>query len=204
MPNAARKDPMNVALRKPMTLPQFLAWEDQQPLRYEFNGFEPVAMTGGSFAHAAIQMNLSIALGTRLRGKPCRPVGSDLKIQVAGRIRYPDAFVVCTPVANDAKVVTEPVVVFEVLSPSTTHEDLFVKNAEYHATPSIQRYIVLQQSHIGALVFSRDGDHWGHEIVAGKDAIIRMPEIGIEIPLAEIYADLSFEPAQDAPETPKA
>jgi Uma2 family endonuclease len=191
---------MNIALRQPMTLEQFLAWEDRQELRYEFDGFAPIAMTGGNFAHAAIQMNLMTALGTRLRGKPCRPVGSHLKILVAGHIRYPDAFVVCAPVANAAKVVTEPVVVFEVLSPSTMHEDMFTKNAEYRATPSIQRYIVLQQIHIGALVFSRDGDRWVDEVVVGAEGVLEMSEIGIEIPLSDIYADLTFDESDDARE----
>jgi Uma2 family endonuclease len=191
---------MNVALRRPMTIDQFLAWEERQELRYEFDGFQPVAMTGGTFAHAAIQRNLLFALTGRLRGKPCQPLGSELKIEVAGRIRYPDAFVVCSPVANNARVVTDPVTVFEILSPSTAHDDLFVKNAEYRATPSIQRYVVLQQSHIGALVFSRRGDHWADEVLTGENAILGMPEIGIEIPLAEIYADLVLSPEGDEAE----
>jgi Uma2 family endonuclease len=188
---------MNVALRKPMTLAEFLAWEERQELRYEFDGFAPVAMTGGTFAQAVIQLNLTTALRARLRGKPCRPVGSDLKILVAGRIRYPDAFVVCSPVPNDARVVLDPVVVFEILSPSTANEDLFTTNAEYRATPSIQRYVVLQQTHIGALVFCRDGDHWTDDLLVGAEAILRMPEIGIEIPLSEIYADLVLDAREE-------
>ena len=75
---------MNVALRQPMTLDAFLDWEERQELRYEFDGFQPVAMTGGTYAHAAIQRNLIIALGSRLRGKPCQAIGSELKIAVAG------------------------------------------------------------------------------------------------------------------------
>ena len=55
-------------------------------------------MTGGTAAHERIKVNLLIALGSRLRGKPCQPFGSDLKIRVGDSIRYPDAFVVCTPV----------------------------------------------------------------------------------------------------------
>jgi Uma2 family endonuclease len=74
-----------------MTLAEFLAWEERQELRYEFDGFAPVAMTGGTRAHETIHVNLLIALGNRLRGGPCRAYGSDLKIEVAGRIRYPDA-----------------------------------------------------------------------------------------------------------------
>ena len=183
-----------------MTLPQFLAWEERQPLRYEFDGFQPVAMTGGTAAHDSIQMNLCAALVNRLRGKPCRPHGNDLKIEVAGCIRYPDAFVVCTPVAPTQTVVTGPVVVFEVLSDSTANPGLVEKNAEYRATASIRRYVILEQTHAAAIAFARKGEDWISEIVAGDDATLRLPEIGIEIPLAEIYADVALigTPSEDA------
>ena len=190
---------MNVVLRRPMTLEQFLAWEERQPLRHEFDGVQPVAMTGGTAAHAAIQVNLITSLRNRLRGKPCQPFGSELKLLVAGRIRYPDAFVVCTPVPPRATVVTEPVVVFEVLSDSTASNDLVVKNAEYRATPSVQRYVVLQQTSAAAVVFARKGEDWVTDLLVGDDAVLRLPEIGIEIPLAEVYADVKFDdPAEEA------
>lgn len=70
-----------------MTLEQFLDWDERQELRYEFDGHQPVAKTGGTFAHAAIQRNLLFSLTGRLRGRPCQPVGSELKIEVACRIR---------------------------------------------------------------------------------------------------------------------
>jgi len=190
---------MNVALRKPMTMDQFLAWEERQEQRYEFDGLQPVAMAGGTAAHAAIQRNVLFSLTGRLRGQPCQPYGSELKIEVAGRIRYPEAFVVCTPVPPRSKVVTDPVVVFEVLSDGTANDDLVVKNAEYRATPSIQRYVVLQQTGAGAIVFARKGEDWITELVSGDGAMLRMPEIGVEIPLAELYADLNLGAMQDGP-----
>ncbi|HEX4178798.1 MAG TPA: hypothetical protein VHY57_10185, partial [Rhizomicrobium sp.] len=61
---------MNVALKRPWTTEQFLAWEERQELRYEFDGFQPIAMAGGTAAHSAIQRNLIVALGVGLRGKP--------------------------------------------------------------------------------------------------------------------------------------
>ena len=183
---------MNIAFRQPMTIDQFLAWEDGQELRYEFDGFQPRAMTGGTAAHSAIKINLTTALKTGLKGRSCKPFNSDLKIMVAGHIRYPDAFVVCTPVPPQAKVVTDPVVVFEVLSESTANEDLVVKNAEYRATPSIRRYVILQQTHAGATMFARKGEDWIAEMVSGIDATLHLPEIGIDIPMAEIYADIEL------------
>jgi Uma2 family endonuclease len=191
---------MNIALRRTMTLGEFLAWEDRQELRYEFDGFAPKAMTGGTRAHSSIQSNLLAALIVRVRGKRCQAHGSHLKIEVAGRIRYPDAFVVCSLGSNESQVVTDPVVVFEILSPSTSHEDLVEKNAEYRATKSIRRYVVLEQGRIGALAFVRKDDDWVSEILDGKDAVLSLPEIGIEIPMAELYADLRLPAEGDGAE----
>jgi Uma2 family endonuclease len=175
-----------------MTAQQFLAWEERQELRYEFDGSQPVAMTGATIAHAGIEMNLNMALGNRLRGKPCRACPSDVKISVAGRIRYPDGFVTCTPIAARSTVVTAPVVVFEVWSESTANTDLIVKNAEYRATPSIRHYVILQQTHASALVFARKGEDWVAETLSGDGAVLRMSEIGIEVPLAELYLDVEL------------
>ena len=144
---------MNLALRKPMTLAEFLAWEERQPLRYEFDGIGPVAMTGGTAGHADIQRNLAFSLTARLRGKPCRFYGSDLKFQVAeGHIRYPDGMVVCSPVDRTATVIHDPVIVFEVLSPSTGRRDRIVKAREYQVTPSVQRYVMLEQDGVSATI----------------------------------------------------
>src|SRR6185503_1242442 len=99
----------------------------------------PVAMTDPTANHAVIQQNLAISVGGRLRAKPCRYFGSELKIEAAGKIRYPDGFVVCSDVPGRSTVVRHPVVIFEVLSNSTARSDLVTKNHEYAATPSVQR-----------------------------------------------------------------
>jgi Uma2 family endonuclease len=182
---------MSVAMRKSMTLEEFLAWEEGQELRWEFDGFAPVAMTGGTVEQGLIQANLIRALGNRLHGGPCRVLGSHVKIAVAGSIRYPDALVVCSPMARGASVITDPVVVFEVLSPSTASVDHIVKNQEYRDTPSIRRYVMLEQDRRGATIFSRDGDDWVGHVLAG-DVALALPEIGIEMPLAELYEGVAF------------
>jgi Uma2 family endonuclease len=193
---------MNLTLPKPMTLAEFLAWEERQPLRYEFDGIGPVAMTGGTFGHATIQRNLAFALTGRLRGKPCQFQGSDLKIKVGdGHIRYPGGMVVCSPVSRTATVVYDPVVVFEVLSPSTAGKDRIVKAREYQATPSVLRYVMLEQDSVGATVYARAGDSWTHEILIA-DSILALPEIGVEIPLAELYEGIVFDNGPDEDQPP--
>ena len=187
-----------------MTLAQFLEWEQRQPLRYEFDGAAPVAMTGGTWGHSTIQRNLAISVGGRLRGKPCQFQGSDLKFQVAeGHIRYPDGMVVCSPVQRTATVINDPVIVFEVLSPSTSRTDRIVKGREYQATPSVSRYVMLEQDGIGATVYARSGDAWTFELlIAGS--LLALPEIGVELPLAEFYEGVVFDAEEPLDQPPNA
>ncbi len=174
-----------------MTLEAFLAWERQQELKYEFDGFAPVAMTGGTFAHSEIATNLVVLLRDRLRDGPCRAIRGDLKVIVKGRARYPDVLITCSPVANESDIVPDPVIVFEVLSSSTQGTDRIAKNEEYRATPSIRRYVMLEQTEIAATVFARDGEDWtGHLLTAG--ATLVLPEVGVELPLRDIYVTLDL------------
>jgi Uma2 family endonuclease len=129
----------------------------------------------------------------RLAGKPRRPLGPKVKIIADGRARYPDAIVVCRPVSPT--VADDPVVVFEVLSEGSSETDLIDKNREYRATPSIQCYVVLQQTHRAAIVFVRRQDGWLSEIVWGDDARLDSPEIGIAVPLHEVYANAGLPEA---------
>jgi Uma2 family endonuclease len=184
---------MSIALRAPMTLSQFLIWEERQELRYEFDGFEPVAMTGGTVEHDRITFNIRKALDARLAGKPCQPYGPNVKILVDGRARYPDGLVACKPVPPGATVVDDPVIVFEVASSGNSSTDLIDKNREYRATPSILRYVVLQQARAAAIAFSRRGEDWLAEIVSADDAVLQLPEIGTEVPLSEIYENVALE-----------
>jgi Uma2 family endonuclease len=187
---------MRALAHSPMTLAEFLDWEGRQPLKHEFDGSRPIAMLGGTTAHARIQRNLSTSIDGRLIGKPCEFFGSDIKIEVAGRIRYPDGFVLCSNPAGYATIHHDPVVIFEILSPGTAGTDLFAKNEEYAATPSVRRYVILAQDAVRGTVFERVGDDWvGHML--GAEAVLRMPEIGIEVPLAEFYRGVDLSPGVD-------
>ena len=97
-------------------------------------------------------------------------------------------------------IIDAPVVIFEVLSPSTTQTDRFVKAREYQGMPSVQRYVMLEQDSINAVVYARAGDAWTHEILVA-DSILALPEIEVELPLAELYEGIVFE-AQDQPDQP--
>ena len=123
------------------------------------------------------------------------PLGPNVSIIVDGRARYPDAMIVCRPVSPAATVAVDPVVVFEVLSEGSSETDLIDKNREYRATPSILRYVVLQQTHKAAIVFARRQDGWLSEIVSGDKASLDLSEIGIAVPLREVYANAGLSEA---------
>lgn len=198
MTSSARSSLMTVALRQPMTLDQFLAWEEQQEMRYEFDGFAPVAMAGGTAEHDRISLNLAASLVVRLRGKACRPCGSNLKVEVMGRVRYPDGYITCSPLVPGATVTSDPVVIFEVLSKGTARVDRVEKNREYRSLSSVTHYVMLEQDEIAATVLERFGENWISSLLGTADTLL-LPGVGIEIPLAELYEglDLSNPAAED-------
>ncbi|PPQ27415.1 Uma2 family endonuclease [Rhodopila globiformis] len=169
---------------KPLTADEFLAWERAQPVRYEFDGIQPVAMTGGSFVHARAIARLITALGTRLQ-PPCEVIGPELKVLTAGRVRYPDASVVCSSPEDDRDTI-EPTIVFEVLSPSTALTDRRVKAAEYAAVPGILACVMLETDR-AEITVRRRSTGWEAEIIEGLDSELRLPEVGITIPMGDIY-----------------
>jgi Uma2 family endonuclease len=189
---------MNVVLRKPWTREQFFSWAEAQGGRYEFDGVQPVAMTGGNAGHSRVTRNLHRALGSRLRSGPCEPLGPDAGVETIDKaVRYPDALITCSKVENADRLIPGVVVVFEVVSPTSGRTDRIVKVREYAAVSSIRRYVILESSSIGLTVFERGqpDEPWRASTLTSND-ILGMPEIDIEIPVAEIYEGLSF-PDQD-------
>jgi Uma2 family endonuclease len=181
---------MNIALRKPrMSREQFLDWASAREERYEFDGFQPVAMTGGTTRHNIISLNLHRSLFDRLKGSSCRPLGPDTGVAtVDDAIRYPDALITCAKFADTERLVPGVIVVFEVISPTSGRIDRIVKVREYNAVPTIQRYVILEYNSIGLTVFARGGasEPWiATTLTAGET--LQIPEIGIEIPVDALY-----------------
>lgn len=175
-----------------MSLGEFLAWERQQPQRYEYAGGVATMMTGGSLDHSTIASNLWTALRDSLRGSVCRAFSGDTKIVANNSIRYPDLSVTCTPVRGDEDTVLEPVLVVEVISPSTEREDRGRKKFDYFATPSIQQYAIIEQDARRVDLYTRSGHRWTDEIVE-SDAVLKLSSIGVEIILDTVYEDTELD-----------
>jgi len=185
---------MNVALRKPMTREAFFAWAEAQEVRYEFDGIQPVAMTGGNLGHSCLIGNINRHLGNRLAGKPCRPMGPEAGVATIGNtVRYPDAVVTCSKFNAQDRLVPNPVIVFEVVSPTSVHMDHVVKLREYQSVPTIIRYIIVESDTASITLHARDRDGAAFEAgTLGYSDTIRLPEIDIEIPVAAIYEGTDF------------
>jgi Uma2 family endonuclease len=190
---------MNVALRKPMTRDEFLAWAESQQGRHEFDGLQPVAMTGGNAVHDRLRRRLTRLLEDRLAGTPCEPFGPDFAVAtVGGAIRSPDALVTCTPIQSKDKLATGVVVVFEVLSPGSSRSDRIVKVREYQAVSSIRRYVIVEQDSVGLTVLEKTEEgHWRASVLTGEETL-RMPEIGVEFGVAELYDGTTLSVSDDS------
>ena len=190
---------MDASVTPPWTVEQFLSWAARQEERYEFDGERPVAMTGGTARHNRIAGNIHAALRMRLRGGRCSNFGPALGVRTTGqKVRYPDALVTCTKFPDSERLAPDVVVVFEVLSPDSGRRDRIEKVREYAAVPSIRRYAIVEFSSSGLLLLHR---HKGDAAFTAQsltiDDILVLPEIGIEIPVSEIYEDIDFaSPAQ--------
>ncbi len=196
---------MSVNIRVPaMTRGQFFDWAEAQDARYEFDGFEPVAMTRGNLNQNGIAFNIHTALRGRLKGSGCTPLGLDAGVATIGdTVRYPDAVVTCSPVQGESRLIPDPVVVFEVISPTSGHIDRIVKVREYAAVGSTRVYVIVESASVGLAVHERQaaGQKWTVTTVMADD-FLSLPDIGVEIPVAEIYEDVDFPAPASKPASP--
>ena len=160
---------------------------------------EIVAMAGASLAHIRIDANLMGELVSQLKGKPCEPMGSDAKIRATRmRYSYPDVTIVCgEPEFLDEQrdVITNPTVLFEILSPSTEAYDRGEKFAAYQQRPTLRDYVLVAQDKVSVEHYSRqdeNGGVWRYERLDRPDAVLRLPSVGCEVLLSDIYARVNF------------
>ena len=186
----------------PLTFDAFVAWEERQPERFELVGGVVRLMADGTEGHDRIGLNIAAALRTRLRGTPCSAHGSNLKVvrRAAGAVMYPNAFVRCGPRDDRRTTTDDPVVVFEVLSDGTVKHDLIRKRLAYESIPGLRRIVDVSADEIRLDMRVRSADGiWGDEAVEGWDAMVELPEMGSDLPVADIYEDTQLANATARP-----
>lgn len=192
---------------QPMTEAEYLAFSDEQELRYEYSGSHVHAMVGGTVRHGTITANMIIQLGSQLADKDCTVTSSDVRVHIAAKntYRYPNVTVFCGDVAyregrNDT--LTNPAVLVEVLSPSTTVVDRSDKLAEYIRIDSLQSYLLVSQTEPRIEQFSRyDAGQWLYQYAEGLDAEITIPSLAVTLALSKVYNKVNWdepEPPQEA------
>jgi Uma2 family endonuclease len=202
---AARRLMMSEPQQRRMTAEEFFEWQARQDKNYELVDGVPVlplkAMTGATRRHDRIVTNTLFALMRRLRGGPCWPTTDDIATRIPrGNVRRPDITVDCSSAADSRLEASEPTVLVEVLSPSTAGIDTIKKVEEYKTLLSARVLLLIDARTLNAGAWRRDGEEWNLESYEGREAVIPLPEIGAELPLAEVYEQVEIRHKVD-PET---
>ncbi len=188
-----------------VSVEDYLAGELDSPIKHEYLGGVVYAMAGARNAHTLIASNTFLAVGMRLRGRGhrCRAYNSDTKIRIRlpGHVRfyYPDVPVICRPNPPNDSFQDEPAVLFEVLSRRTRRIDEGEKKDAYVTIASLGAYVLVEQETPAVVVFRRTEHGFVREVYQGLDAVVPLPEIEIDLPLAEVYDGVEFtaEPEED-------
>ena len=186
---------MDTAVQQAWTQQQFFAWAEVQDKRYEFDGVAPVEMTGGNLRHGQITGNILFGLHDRLRQSTCTTMGPNAGVATIGRtIRYPDALVTRSPFAGSDRLAPAPLILFEVISPTSGTMDRIIKLREYQTIESVLRYIIVESDSVGLTVLTRpDGKHpWTATGLTSGDTL-DLPELATNLPVDVIYDRISFD-----------
>lgn len=172
---------------------EYLRLERQAEFRSEFVDGEIFALAGASEPRNLISTDLTVVLGSQLRGKPCKLYSSDMRVQLAAskRYTYPDTIVICGEaefIDDKRDTLTNPTLLIEILSPFTEGYDRGDKFAQYRKLNSLQTYVLVSQDEPLLEVFERqEGGRWLLSEYGGLEAVAPLPSISCELPLKEVY-----------------
>lgn len=176
----------------------YVEWEKTNEIKHEYLDGEVFAMAGGSDRHVTAALNFATILRNHVRGGPCRTYMADMKVRVeaANAFFYPDVMVSCD--ARDASgeySKSYPILIVEVLSPSTTAFDRGKKFAAYRTLESLREYVLVDTDSICVEIFRRDADgHWVLYPYAASEEV-ELQSVGLKMPIDEIYEDVVWEAA---------
>ena len=177
---------------------EYLQLERAAESKSEYYKGEIFAMAGGSATHNKICASLTFRIGLHLDNKNCTFFSSDMRVnnQINSLFTYPDLSIVCGKeeyLDNEFDTLVNPIVLFEVLSPSTESYDRGNKFKLYRSIPSLQNYILISSMEILAEVYTRSGDSWILNTAKSMDAHIHISAIEYDLQLKDIYAQVDLE-----------
>lgn len=164
--------------------------------RWEYVNGEIRQMAGGKDDHNAIAMNIGRALGNLLAPRDCRVYGSDMKIHTGDGVNtFPDIAVVCGErqyYLGKEDVIINPLLIVEVLSPSTRGYDRGDKFDHYKTIHALEEYLLVDQDSTRVLLYTRREDHWEMREAEGRDSSIYLSSLQDTLTLADVYAKIKF------------
>ena len=185
---------------KLLTVDAFFAWQERQDELYEFvdGRLAPRSMTGATRRHDRIVINAIRAFGMKLAGGPCHPSTADIAVRTRpGRVRRPDLTIDCGPFEPSSLTAHSPVLVLEVLSPSTERTDTIVKVDEYKNLETLRHILIAEPDAAHVLHYWRtDTGPWADLDHIGFETTIDLPALACDLTLAELYegVPLASEP----------
>ena len=183
------------AIRR-MTLEEFLRWDDGTDRRYELIDGFPVAMAPPARAHGILCARLGGLIDAALRSR--RPCAAQIEAGIA-RPDGDDSFYVadiavsCQPYTQGEQLVQEPILIVEILSPSTERRDRRVKLPAYRQMETVQEILLVASDERYAELHRRAGKQWITEILRGNEARISLISVSVEIAIADLYEGIAFD-----------
>ncbi|MBF0584340.1 MAG: Uma2 family endonuclease [Magnetococcales bacterium] len=174
---------------------EYLKGELESEIKHEYIDGKIYAMEGVSRSHSILTSTMSREFGIHLKGKSCNTHQSDFKVRVETKYFYPDIVVECDEKGDDYYT-ESPVLIVEVLSPSTRVRDEITKLRAYQTIPSLIEYVLVSQDVVRVMVFKRIGDIWENRIYALGDTIL-FESIGLTLTVEEIYDRVDNEDMQE-------
>ena len=185
------------------TVEEYFAMEETAEYKSEYVDGKMEMMAGASEAHEVICFNLIAHLHTGLRGKGCQGYPGNMKVWVsaANRAYYPDAMAVCgKTVFKDGKryALQNPIIIFEVLSPTTEQNDRGEKFQAYQKLPSFREYVLISQDQFSVEVFfKQDEQSWLYRRFTEEEEQIPLQSIDASVRLGDLYENVSFREEED-------
>ena len=187
------RDPVVVYNKLKLTEEEYLLFEKASLEKHEYFKGEIFAMAGAGARHNVIFSNFFISVGIQLKGKPCKPYGSDLRIHIPENslFTYPDISIICgeiIPSKVDADTAVQPTVIIEILSPSTRNYDQGIKFRLYREIPTLKEFITIDSESIGIEAYRINSQgNWELKDYRSIDETLTIPSVGLSLSLKEIY-----------------
>jgi len=191
--NMEIKEPAHAYNKKFYSIEEYLQMENEALEKHTYYQGEIFAMSGAGNRHNIIAINIIVSLANSLKGKSCKPFGSDMRIHIPQNtlFTYPDISVICGDIINpngDENSATNPTVIIEILSPSTRNYDRGVKFMLYRAIPTLKEYILVEAEsiHVEQFAINKEG-LWQLKEFSSQDDELKLESINVNLILKDIY-----------------